>query len=193
MAKARKNPASLYKKGKASSKTIGGKKHIWRKGYKIKSGPNKGASVKGRWVKAPKSTKKRRNPLQLTRGLTKSKAPRKGWKPIVKKNPKAKVKKALKISHTYKLNPKWHKSGMGEYVILTKGGRVTKSFTTLAAAKAYSVKMRRAGHRLVRVPKGLKATRKKNPTRKPVRRKVVRRRRVVRRKPTRKTKRRRWR
>lgn len=49
-------PAAYFKKGKVSSKTIGGKKHVWRKGYTTKAGKR----VRGRWVIAAKKSSRRK-------------------------------------------------------------------------------------------------------------------------------------
>jgi hypothetical protein len=162
-----KSPAWMFKKGKAASKTVGGQKYKWRKGYTIKSGPAKGKSVKGKWVpdsakKSHAATKKRKTTRR-------------------KKNPSVRF---VKITTTYKVKPKWFKAGMGQYVVITKSGR-KHSFKDLAAAKLKVNELRSrglTGVKLVKVPKGAKAaaaskkktTRKKNP-----RRRVVRRRRNV--------------
>ena len=57
-----KTPAWRFKKGKATAKTVGGKKYKWRKGYTSSTGKR----VRGMWVLAPKGTS-RRKPAKSSR------------------------------------------------------------------------------------------------------------------------------
>lgn len=171
----KKQSAAVTKKGAGRPKKIGGQWHVWRKGYTVKSGPNKGKRVAGRYVKAPKgfspsSTKKapkRRNPRRKV--TTRRKVATKK-----KQNPSKVSPSSIKIAATRKTAPGGWKSSMGPYVIVTAKGNMVKggSFRDLDAAKRKLASLRSGGRKGLKLVK-VTLSKKRNPAKKVATKKVA--------------------